>query len=163
MSLTPKLLAAAVSMAFAGAASAANIDNPAVSRALGLLQTHGAAARASANDRFISRDVIVDADGTEHVRFDRTYAGLPVIGGDIVVHSRNGQLKSTSLTQRGVLTLNTRASIKAADAIVSAGAALRRQLLRNPGQRAGRVCTRRHAGLAHELAWQVRLQKTTKT
>jgi len=126
MSLTPKLLAAAVSMAFAGAASAANIENPAVSRALGLLQTHGAAAHASVNDRFISRDVIVDADGTEHVRFDRTYADLPVIGGDIVVHSRNGQLKSTSLTQRAALNVNTRAGIQADDAIVSAGTRPRR-------------------------------------
>ena len=44
-----------------GAAAAANTDSPAVGRALGLLQSHGAAVRASANDQFIARDVIVDA------------------------------------------------------------------------------------------------------
>ncbi|MFJ3206632.1 M4 family metallopeptidase [Streptomyces flaveolus] len=32
------------------------------------------------------RDVIVDADGTQHVRYDRTYRELPVLGGDFVVH-----------------------------------------------------------------------------
>ncbi|MGV9943127.1 M4 family metallopeptidase [Streptomyces sp. NPDC003401] len=32
------------------------------------------------------RDVIVDRDGTQHVRYDRTYRKLPVLGGDFVVH-----------------------------------------------------------------------------
>ncbi|WP_371652594.1 MULTISPECIES: M4 family metallopeptidase [unclassified Streptomyces] len=32
------------------------------------------------------RDVIVDPDGSRHVRYDRTYRGLPVLGGDFVVH-----------------------------------------------------------------------------
>jgi len=153
MSLTPKLLAAAVAMAFAGAASAANIDNPAVSRALGLLQTHGGAAHASANDRFISRDVIVDADGTEHVRFDRTYAGLPVIGGDIVVHSRNGQLKSTSLTQRAVLSMGTRANIKADEAIVSAGARFGSDFTGTPTSRLVVYALGAKPSLAHEVVF----------
>ena len=122
MSLTPKLLSFAVLMALGGTAAAANTNSPAVGRALGLLQTHGAAARVSANDQFIARDVIVDADGTEHVRFDRSYAGLPVIGGDLVVHSRGDQLKSASLTQSAAINISTRASVSATDAIVSAGA-----------------------------------------
>ncbi|MCX7043715.1 MAG: peptidase M4 family protein, partial [Gammaproteobacteria bacterium] len=109
-------------MTLAGTAAAANTDHPAVGRALGLLQTHGAAARASANDQFIATDVIVDRDGTEHVRFDRTYKGLPVIGGDLVVHSRAGQLQSASLTQSAALNLSTRASLAASDAVVIAGA-----------------------------------------
>ncbi len=153
MSFTPKLLAAAVAMAFAGAASAASIDNPAVGRALGLLQTNGAAVRASANDRFVSRDVIVDADGTEHVRFDRTYAGLPVIGGDIVVHSRNGQLKSTSLTQRAALNVSTRASIKADDAIVSAGARFGSDFIGTPTSRLVVYALGAKPSLAHEVVF----------
>jgi Zn-dependent metalloprotease len=48
-------------------------------------------------DDFVAKDTIVDADGTEHVRFDRTYRGLPVIGGDVVVHSKNGKLKQARL------------------------------------------------------------------
>ncbi|WP_323117832.1 M4 family metallopeptidase [Burkholderia alba] len=50
-------------------------------------------------DQFKVRDVIVDRDGTEHVRFDRFHGGLPVVGGDVVVHSSQGQLKQSSLTQ----------------------------------------------------------------
>ncbi|MFE0804558.1 M4 family metallopeptidase [Streptomyces sp. NPDC058812] len=32
------------------------------------------------------RDVVIDEDGTQHVRYDRTYRELPVLGGDFVVH-----------------------------------------------------------------------------
>ncbi|TPQ18286.1 M4 family metallopeptidase [Streptomyces sporangiiformans] len=32
------------------------------------------------------RDVIVDADGGQHVRYDRTFRQLPVLGGDFIVH-----------------------------------------------------------------------------
>ncbi|WP_405932379.1 M4 family metallopeptidase [Streptomyces sp. NBC_00827] len=32
------------------------------------------------------RDVVIDADGSQHVRYDRTYRQLPVLGGDFVVH-----------------------------------------------------------------------------
>ncbi|KVF60202.1 peptidase M4 [Burkholderia cepacia] len=56
-------------------------------------------------DQFEVRDVIVDPDGTEHVRFDRFYAGLPVIGGDVVVHSSKGQLKQASVTQLAPINL----------------------------------------------------------
>ncbi|MFJ6382413.1 M4 family metallopeptidase [Kitasatospora sp. NPDC092039] len=34
----------------------------------------------------VPTDVVLDADGASHVRFDRTYQGLPVVGGDLVVH-----------------------------------------------------------------------------
>ncbi|WP_345779223.1 M4 family metallopeptidase, partial [Lysobacter sp. CFH 32150] len=73
-------------------------DHPAAGRALGLIDGNKAAAHRADADAFSVKDVIVDRDGTEHVRVERTYRGLPVIGGDMVVHSRNGQLKSTSLT-----------------------------------------------------------------
>ncbi|MFB7090085.1 M4 family metallopeptidase [Streptomyces sp. NPDC056296] len=33
-----------------------------------------------------ARDVIVDEDGTQHIRYDRAYRELPVLGGDFVVH-----------------------------------------------------------------------------
>lgn len=39
----------------------------------------------SAEDTSV-RDVVVDADGGQHVRYDRTYHRLPVLGGDFVVH-----------------------------------------------------------------------------
>jgi Zn-dependent metalloprotease len=121
MSLSRKTLSLAVLLALAGTAAAANTDHPAVGRALGLIQTHGSALRASGADQFQVRDVVVDADGTEHVRFARTYAGLPVIGGDVVVHSKGGQFKSASLTQSAVIAGGTRMKLTPADAIVAAG------------------------------------------
>ena len=92
-----------------------------VPRALALLASHGAQARTSADDRFLARDVVVDPDGTEHVRFDRTYEGLPVIGGDVVMHSREGRFESMSLTQEAPLRLSTRPRLDADAAVVVAG------------------------------------------
>ena len=39
-----------------------------------------------------------DANGTEHVRYNRTWNGMPVIGGDFVMHTRNGKLSGISQT-----------------------------------------------------------------
>ncbi|MFJ8471493.1 M4 family metallopeptidase [Kitasatospora sp. NPDC094011] len=46
-------------------------------------------------EKLVAKDAIVDKDGTRHLRFERTYAGLPVIGGDLVVHQKaDGAVKS---------------------------------------------------------------------
>ncbi|MFG3050668.1 M4 family metallopeptidase [Kitasatospora sp. NPDC048239] len=37
-------------------------------------------------EQLVAKDAVIDADGTRHLRFERTYAGLPVLGGDLVVH-----------------------------------------------------------------------------
>ncbi|MEV5731020.1 MULTISPECIES: M4 family metallopeptidase [Streptomyces] len=39
-----------------------------------------------AKEELVVRDVVKDADGSLHTRYERTYAGLPVLGGDLVVH-----------------------------------------------------------------------------
>ncbi|CAL9294944.1 M4 family metallopeptidase [Streptomyces sp. SudanB182_2057] len=36
-------------------------------------------------EKLVVKDVVKDADGTVHTRYERTYAGLPVLGGDLVV------------------------------------------------------------------------------
>ncbi|WP_405750281.1 M4 family metallopeptidase [Streptomyces sp. NBC_00012] len=36
-------------------------------------------------EKLVVRDVIQDNDGTTHTRYERTFAGLPVLGGDLVV------------------------------------------------------------------------------
>ena len=155
MSFAPKLLSAAVLLALAGTAAAAvSPDSPAVGRALGLIQANAASVRASADDRFIASDVIVDANGAEHVRFDRTYKGLPVIGGDLVVHSRGGRFDSASLTQGSPIALSTRANINAADAAVTAGAAFGSNFVGSP--KSSLVVYARGQGAA-KLAWQVEL------
>ncbi|WP_406374563.1 M4 family metallopeptidase [Streptomyces sp. NBC_00647] len=39
----------------------------------------------AAGESLVARDVIKDHDGTVHTRYERTYEGLPVLGGDLVV------------------------------------------------------------------------------
>ncbi|MEU3515463.1 M4 family metallopeptidase [Streptomyces sp. NPDC006654] len=60
-----------------------------------------------AKEKLVVKDVVKDADGTVHTRYERTYAGLPVLGGDLVVHtSKTG--KSEGVTRA------TKAAIKVA-------------------------------------------------
>ncbi|MCT9081976.1 M4 family metallopeptidase [Streptomyces fulvoviolaceus] len=40
-----------------------------------------------AKEKLVVRDVLKDGDGTVHTRYERTYDGLPVLGGDLVVES----------------------------------------------------------------------------
>lgn len=155
MSLMFKLLPliGAISVA-CHTAHAADPKHPAAGRALDLIKSQRMAVRASAHDRYITRDVVVDADGTEHVRFDRTYLGLPVIGGDLVVHSKGGRYKSASITQGAPLNLAIDPKLKADDATVAAGAEFGADFLGAPESTL--VVYARGRG-APRLAWQVRL------
>ncbi|MEU5116746.1 M4 family metallopeptidase [Streptomyces longwoodensis] len=60
-----------------------------------------------AQEALVVRDVVKDADGTVHTRYERTYAGLPVLGGDLVVDT------AKSGETRGVVKA-TRATVKVA-------------------------------------------------
>ncbi|MEV7871148.1 M4 family metallopeptidase [Streptomyces sp. NPDC088124] len=44
--------------------------------------------KLGAEEKLIPKDVAKDADGTVHTRYERTYAGLPVLGADLVVHRK---------------------------------------------------------------------------
>jgi Zn-dependent metalloprotease len=99
------VLAALTSLAaFAAQAAMPASDHPAVKQALTHLKGQAAAAAlVSAADSFKAKDLVVDADGAQHVRLDRVYKGLRVIGGDLVVHLHaNGALRdvSVALSQR---------------------------------------------------------------
>ncbi|MGY6025398.1 M4 family metallopeptidase [Streptomyces spinosirectus] len=48
-----------------------------------------------AKEKLVVKDVIKDADGTTHTRYERTFAGLPVLGGDLVVHENGGRTTVT--------------------------------------------------------------------
>ncbi|NUP18010.1 MAG: M4 family metallopeptidase [Streptomyces sp.] len=55
-----------------------------------------------------ARDVVVDADGTQHVRYDRTYRQLPVLGGDFVVHlAKDGTYRNASRATKGAVSLSS--------------------------------------------------------
>ncbi|MCW8379356.1 M4 family metallopeptidase [Streptomyces justiciae] len=57
-----------------------------------------------AKEKLVVKDVVKDADGTVHTRYERTYDGLPVLGGDLVVHeSKSGATKGvTKATTRTI-------------------------------------------------------------
>lgn len=125
--LTGALLAASAATAAAGPA----VQHPggtsvaATAQALGL----------SAQEELVVKDVIKDADGTVHTRYERTYAGLAVVGGDLVVHrAGDGTIKDVtkavrtpikiaSLDPKLTPTAATSAAIKTAKAAKTAGAA----------------------------------------
>ena len=67
-----------------------------------LLKSAGAAVKNTAKtlglgakEKLVVKDVSQDADGTTHTRYERTYSGLPVLGGDLVVHAKSGRLTVT--------------------------------------------------------------------
>jgi Zn-dependent metalloprotease len=110
-------LAAACAALLAVTAHAAPADRhpQAVTRALAHLQPMQTGAASV--DAFEARDVVVDADGAEHVRFARRFQGLRVIAGDVVVHSRaSGALRGLSRTVSAVPLLSTAPSLTAAQA-----------------------------------------------
>ncbi|MFG3135588.1 M4 family metallopeptidase [Streptomyces sp. NPDC048211] len=62
-------------------------------------------------EKLVVRDVIQDNDGTTHTRYERTFGGLPVLGGDLVVQeSKAGATKSVTKASK-----TTSAQLKAVD------------------------------------------------
>ncbi|MGW4173654.1 M4 family metallopeptidase [Streptomyces chartreusis] len=54
------------------------------------------------------RDVVVDPDGAQHVRYDRTYHRLPVLGGDFVVHlKKDGTYRGASRAVARLISLKS--------------------------------------------------------
>ncbi|MER7904780.1 M4 family metallopeptidase [Streptomyces sp. NPDC095614] len=84
----------------------AQSDAPAAAEALGL----------GSQEKLIVRDVIKDAHGTVHTRYERTYAGLPVLGGDLVTHTAaDGKSKGVDkATDARISVASTQPKLKAA-------------------------------------------------
>ena len=122
MSLLSLAIASGLALAAIPAEAAGNLKSAAISRANVLLGANGTGIiRGAQGDVFAARDAIVDADGTEHVRFQRSYRGLPVIGGDFVMHSRNGQLRNVSQSLKTAARPNLVPQFGRDEAIVEAG------------------------------------------
>ncbi|WP_251066628.1 M4 family metallopeptidase [Streptomyces sp. ISL-36] len=78
----------------------------------------------SGQEKLVVRDVVKDADGTVHTRYERTYEGLPVLGGDLVVHQKkNGARSTTKATGARISVPSTAAAVSADTAAKSAVAA----------------------------------------
>ncbi|MER6214009.1 M4 family metallopeptidase [Streptomyces sp. NPDC001674] len=80
---------------------------PDTARAIGL----------SGDEALVARDVIKDADGTVHTRYERTYQGLPVLGGDLVVHQKkDGSRKADKAVEAKIAPAGARSALRAAPA-----------------------------------------------
>ncbi|WP_406435774.1 M4 family metallopeptidase [Streptomyces sp. NBC_00631] len=120
---TATLLAAALSPA--AHADPRPTRATAIENAAQALVQHATALGLTSAEGTSVRDVIVDRNGTQHVRYDRTYRELPVLGGDFVVHLKSdGAYRSADRATRSRISL---ASIvpnvsapKAADLAVNA-------------------------------------------
>ncbi|MDX3852403.1 M4 family metallopeptidase [Streptomyces sp. AK02-01A] len=72
-------------------------------------------------EKLVVRDVVKDADGTVHTRYERTYAGLPVLGGDLVVHEAPAGARSvTESTTARIAVATTDAAVTSATAKATA-------------------------------------------
>ena len=89
--------AAAATVSGGSGASAAPGGNAALKAAeQSAAASTGKALGLPADQSLVVRSVLTDADGTRHVRYDRTVDGLPVVGGDLVVaKSANGTVKDS--------------------------------------------------------------------
>ncbi|MEW1696809.1 M4 family metallopeptidase [Streptomyces sp. NPDC093249] len=73
---------------------AADADKAAKAKEIGL----------GAQEKLVVRDVVQDRDGTTHTRYERTYAGLPVLGGDLIVaESKAGATTGVTKSSRAEL------------------------------------------------------------
>jgi Zn-dependent metalloprotease len=77
----------------------------------------------SAQEKLLVRDVIKDADGTLHTRYERTLDGLPVLGGDLIVAESSGSTVSVDKATKADIT-----KVDTAAASVAPGAAEKQAL-----------------------------------
>ncbi|MEU6222805.1 M4 family metallopeptidase [Streptomyces sp. NPDC047042] len=104
------------------------------------------------------RDVVIDKDGSQHVRYDRTYRQLPVLGGDFVVHlAPDGAYRSASrATARPISLATISPAVSAPKAADLAASALRAA---NLGEALKKVTSKPRLVVdalhgAPKLAWQ---------
>ena len=117
--LTAVAAAAATATALAGLAQAGpaagargNDSSSVAASAIAAAKSHPGATRFGPDQALTAVDTIVDANGASHVRLHRTYRGLEVVGGDLVVHQSRGKAwKGSSQTLDKDLTLSTTPSV----------------------------------------------------
>ena len=68
-------------------------------------------------ERLVVKDAVAGKDGLRHLRYDRTYHGMAVLGGDLVVtESAAGEVTSMNKASDAAFTLSTTPGMSAADA-----------------------------------------------
>lgn len=110
--LAAGVLAGAVTTAAAAHAQPLEPQSPQAAEAMAanaaqaLVASRPAALHASKDDVFQQHKVISSTNGLKYVPYDRTYKGIPVIGGDFVVSTNSaGQVLATSVAQKTAINL----------------------------------------------------------
>lgn len=162
------LVACMVALQACSAAGAAMTPEAATARAQALLQPGQAAAQkaqASPRDSFIVRraePLKPDQVGQFHIRFDRAYEGVPVEGGDIIVHLMpDGTLSGVTTSLAAPLNLPTVTARMARNEALSLALASFRKKGRDASSSAElRVAAGTHITPTPTLAWRVEVQGT---
>ncbi|MFG2988332.1 M4 family metallopeptidase [Streptomyces sp. NPDC048257] len=88
----------------------ARASRSAVAKALGL----------GGQEVLVPTSVLKDVDGTLHTRYDRTFAQLPVLGGDLVVHTApGGAVKGVTKAASAAIAVPSTTAFATADSAVS--------------------------------------------
>ena len=133
-------------------ATGPGVASGAVNRALANLRLQPDHTLAAVDHDFDVRDVVTDADGLEHVRFDRRYKGLRVIGGDVVVHGQaDGTFRSASRTLQRALAVDVTPELNETDAVAIAEV----EQTATPGEDAKSELVIYARGAAQVLAYEV--------
>jgi len=129
--LTAGVLVAAMATTATGATPIAAPHSPspaalAADSTAGLVATHPAYLHPSAGEAYIQRSVN-SLGGAQYVSYDRTYAGLNVVGGDFVLVTDNaGHVVANSVAQsRAIGTLATTPTVSSTAAAATARTQLR--------------------------------------
>jgi Zn-dependent metalloprotease len=86
------------------------------------IRRNGKAVKSAPGEKYQAVDAVVDDGGEQHVRFQRTHDGLPVLGGDFVVHSTaDGSFRSATVAQDQAIDIPATTKISRAEAIETAG------------------------------------------
>ncbi|MFB7457806.1 MULTISPECIES: M4 family metallopeptidase [unclassified Streptomyces] len=120
---TATLLAAALSPA--AHAEGRPTRATAIHNAESALAHHSTALGLTSAEATTVRDVVVDKNGAQHVRYDRSYRQLPVLGGDFIVHlTPDGTYRGADRASKGTVSLPSTTpeltAPKAADLAVNA-------------------------------------------
>ncbi len=103
------------------AGSAIADDDQAVANAVRLAEQRSGTTAWGKGQEFKPVRGIRDRDGSTHIRMSRFFKGLPVIGGDLVVHqTRSGGWEGASLTMDDPISVSTSAKVSKAAAGKSA-------------------------------------------
>ncbi|WP_329002718.1 M4 family metallopeptidase [Kribbella sp. NBC_00709] len=135
-------LATTITASTAGAADravplpASGFNQPAAVQAEQALTAQTAAALGlGSGEQLKVRDVVKDPDGTEYVRYDRTFNGLKVVGGDLIV-KRKGESIGQVTYNRGAkaVEVSTKPTLSQSAALAKGAQAAKFKASGNKGQ-----------------------------